>query len=571
MKKASFFKKVFILAPAIGFLPLAAGAGHSDSSAEEREACSYHEEEGECLSRCVMDSDGKEVCFSLPAFDGSEGFAVCGEEGHCPVQIEGPEVIINIEIGEVNILPPSGFGYPAKHYKDPFFKKPEYDRRRYRRGEPSRHKEAEGVGLSEITSGLPDKAALLENCGNYDCKSSINFSIFGSYPPAKASQSCMCKLIDEGLKPLCEREKELKSLARRHEDDKKALEGIDIMQEELDIMKEDIGETLYVMADTSSELLADIENELDKMDKDTDIAVDKFIINGGLRLIAKDQIGGAARFAEGKARNLCAVNFSSDADDGEEFSWNTDSSQRSLCGFDQKCSAFCDQAFSRNRNERHCKNLTQSEAGEVKEAYVFFKDFDEYRLEEEGIPFDGLEELFKISISPIHEIFHKTALTDRKEIFAYLLETPQAAGLFYKADQKNDFRLLKHLRLFESWTSLSSRTFEGETAMQIIIDEANWEAFSWIHGFAINRLCGGKIDSECFKGYCRMAGKLSSMESENLLYFDEFEGFLNYHIIGKKINQENWLDKNIKDADDLNNWDNWQQELCGQADSAKAG
>ena len=181
------------------------------------------------------------------------------------------------------------------------------------RGEPD-FDDLEDIDLSEITS-VPDKAALLENCGNYDCKSSINFSIFGDYSPAKASQNCMCKLIDEGLKPLCKREKELKSLARKHEDDEEALEEIDIMQEELDIMKEDIGETLYVMADTSDELHADIEDELDEMDEDADSALTRFIINGGLRLVAKDQIGSTTRFAERRARNPCAGNFGSDEDE----------------------------------------------------------------------------------------------------------------------------------------------------------------------------------------------------------------------------------------------------------------
>ena len=174
-------------------------------------------------------------------------------------------------------------------------------------GEPDFEREVDDIDLNEIRKKV--KEAKMKNCGEYECKSSANFSLLGKYSPARAMQNCLCKLIDEGLAPLCAKEKQLKKLAKEHKNNDEAMEEIEIALEEIEIMKEDIGETLYETADAADELHADVEDEIDDLDDDADSVLERFFVNGGLRLVAKDQIGSTTRFAERRARNVCFGNF----------------------------------------------------------------------------------------------------------------------------------------------------------------------------------------------------------------------------------------------------------------------
>ena len=171
------------------------------------------------------------------------------------------------------------------------------------------------INLDEIKN--IDKKELLKNCHNYNCTSSINFSLFGDASPARAAQNCMCKVMDEGLKPLCKKEKQLEKLADRRRGDDDAMEEIEIMQEELEIMKDDISDVFYSMADTSDDFHADIDDEIDEMYDDADSTLEKLIANG-LGLVAKDQFGSTTRFAERRGRNICLGNFFSNEDEEED-------------------------------------------------------------------------------------------------------------------------------------------------------------------------------------------------------------------------------------------------------------
>ena len=122
-------------------------------------------------------------------------------------------------------------------------------------------------------------------------------------------KNCMCKVMDEGLRPVCEKEKQLKELADRHSGDDDAMEEIEIMQEEIEIMKDDISDVFYSMADVSDEFHADLEDELDDMDDDANSALQKLFINGGLRLLVKDQVGSTTRYAERRGRECLPWKF----------------------------------------------------------------------------------------------------------------------------------------------------------------------------------------------------------------------------------------------------------------------
>ena len=159
------------------------------------------------------------------------------------------------------------------------------------------------IDLDKIKK-ITREAAGFKNCSDYKSKHSISFSLLGPYSPAVAAQNCMAKVLDEGLAPLCEREKELKELAKKHRGNEDAIEDIEMMQDEIELTKEEISEVLYSMADAFDEAYEDVEDEIDTWDPEYESTWD-MLMAGVVRTGASSELGGTVRWVERRARRIC--------------------------------------------------------------------------------------------------------------------------------------------------------------------------------------------------------------------------------------------------------------------------
>ena len=164
------------------------------------------------------------------------------------------------------------------------------------------------IDLSAIKKKV-EEASRLENCAKYKSARSVSASIFGKYSAAAPIQNCIAKIMDEGLEPVCKKERELEELAEEHKNNQSAVEDIESMRDEVALLKEEISEILYVMADAFDETHSDIEDEIDGWSSDS--ALER-LFSGMARVGTSSELGGTVRFVERRARKICFGNFSFD-------------------------------------------------------------------------------------------------------------------------------------------------------------------------------------------------------------------------------------------------------------------
>lgn len=152
-----------------------------------------------------------------------------------------------------------------------------------------------------------------------DCTTHAHHVDFSLIPGNKELQNCLSKAIDDGLKPLCDREKELKELLKNPGDnDRDEIETeLEIIEEEKYILTDDI----YAIADTFDDLANEVGSRLgDRIDRQVDKADAKdnwakalgFEVVGVFTDMAiTTELDSYTRLVDSKARRACStINFS---------------------------------------------------------------------------------------------------------------------------------------------------------------------------------------------------------------------------------------------------------------------
>lgn len=155
----------------------------------------------------------------------------------------------------------------------------------------------EELGTDEVLSNINSN-----NCSDYENYSS--FSILGEYSITQDIQNCMAYTVDEGLAPLCKRERVLKDALKYYEDknDDDKVAEIKILLEDIEEQKYDMADTLYAMADSFYQL-EDTCNEFFK--KDSNASDLEQVIAPLGNLLCNSEIGGLTRVLDSRTRIAC--------------------------------------------------------------------------------------------------------------------------------------------------------------------------------------------------------------------------------------------------------------------------
>ena len=150
------------------------------------------------------------------------------------------------------------------------------------------------ISLDELRKKTLDR----ENCFNYQpCP---GFSLLGKLSPSRPLQNCVCKALDEGLKPLCEEEAAAKELLKQYQNrrDRKGAEDVEEYLAELEIVKYEFVDEIYGIADEFDELE---ETALDEIEDRGKYDVTNIL----MRLGVKSELGSFTRTLDSKARTAC--------------------------------------------------------------------------------------------------------------------------------------------------------------------------------------------------------------------------------------------------------------------------
>lgn len=145
------------------------------------------------------------------------------------------------------------------------------------------------------------------NCAEY--KNAHSFSLLGDKSPLKDIRNCMAKAVDEGLKPLCDHEKELEYALEYYEKkrDRDKMEEIEELLIEVEESKYDMADELYAMADEFDEIQNELLDDVDEAFEDeNDLSIFETILRGGTKIVTRAEIGGFTRVLDSRARRACA-------------------------------------------------------------------------------------------------------------------------------------------------------------------------------------------------------------------------------------------------------------------------
>lgn len=151
--------------------------------------------------------------------------------------------------------------------------------------------------IEELVSDSKGK----KDCATYEHpyeSHKITEGFFGGLHPTKAVENCMIYLVDEGARPLCEREKKLFAAQKKHENNDSALEQIDDALLSVEELKFEISTSLYAFQDGVLDLS-------DKLYEQIEESNDNAFTIAGLKLLVTTEVKSSAYVFDGKGKNLC--------------------------------------------------------------------------------------------------------------------------------------------------------------------------------------------------------------------------------------------------------------------------
>jgi len=159
--------------------------------------------------------------------------------------------------------------------------------------------------LRNISLDELEKTLDRESCFSYQpCPS---FSLLGTMSPGRGVRNCLCKAIDQGLKPLCDEEAKAKELLRYYQD-KKDKEGIEDVEEdlrELESVKYNFSESIYEMADEINDLGERALDQIEKEREEEEVEGFDFLWLTVRNLSVNSEFGSFTRVLDSKARLAC--------------------------------------------------------------------------------------------------------------------------------------------------------------------------------------------------------------------------------------------------------------------------
>ena len=128
-----------------------------------------------------------------------------------------------------------------------------------------------------------------EDCSEYKSGiSSLSFSNTftkgGDKNPFQKLENCILKAMDTGLKPVCDKEKELKALQEEYKNDSKVLALIEEDLVQVEEIKYEYADIFYETIDVCDEFVDDIEDELDK---EVDKRITDKVTHGAINLLRR--------------------------------------------------------------------------------------------------------------------------------------------------------------------------------------------------------------------------------------------------------------------------------------------
>ena len=187
------------------------------------------------------------------------------------------------------------------------------DRRGLSRGEvsfsePSR---IEDLDINELKKKTDPKKSKNE-CWNYEGGGNslrLLSGFLGDKNPMTKIENCMAYIIDKSLKPICDEEKKLSSLRRKHEGDDFALEEIEEYAYDLDELKYYTLDEIYIISEEFEDLENDALDDVDEFRNSNDDNLGTAILGIFGNFAVRSEIGGFRRFFNRKARRACGYDI----------------------------------------------------------------------------------------------------------------------------------------------------------------------------------------------------------------------------------------------------------------------
>ena len=147
------------------------------------------------------------------------------------------------------------------------------------------------------------------DCTKY--KDHSTFSILGKASPIQPLRNCIAKAVDEGLKPICDQEKQAKKLLDHYKNqgDKDRVKETEEYLLSFEEVKYEMVDYIYKIADEFDRITEDVLDEIEDH-KDKSLA-DKLFGNSS-KIVVKSELGGFTRLLDTKARMACGsqIDFS---------------------------------------------------------------------------------------------------------------------------------------------------------------------------------------------------------------------------------------------------------------------
>ena len=166
--------------------------------------------------------------------------------------------------------------------------------------------ELKNINIDELKSTIFDG-----DCSKY--KNYSSFSILGESSLTLPLRNCIAKAVDEGLKPICDQEKQAKELLDHYKDqrDKDRIEETEMYLLNLKEAKYDFMDFIYEIADEFDEIEQHMLDEIDDEKDENSNLLEKFL-HSGAKILVKSEFGSFTKLLDTKARMACGnqIDFS---------------------------------------------------------------------------------------------------------------------------------------------------------------------------------------------------------------------------------------------------------------------
>ena len=201
------------------------------------------------------------------------------------------------------------------------------------------------------------------------------------------------------------------------------------------------------------------------------------------------------------------------------------------CEGDSKCEKYCKDIYNRRSVREDCTDLSLAQVKNFGDIYKTFENPTEEGLN--NIDPEDFKVFAEIDIRPLEKRIEKFNIVQAKRVLAWIVDDESIAEVFLDEDDNFDLlkELLEKLHTDKKTALADIPVYDGDSLMELAIEEYNAVALDWIHGF-FGEECDSNFGWElCIlkNWYCQV--KLNDDSWDELVGYENFEDMVSYILL----------------------------------------